>query len=183
MALTKDRKKLLPLLEQPLTGSDPKALLIHEFDIESREYTGQLYLYPLNPRGTNIGDFIMYDNQHGLVIERDNSQGDLTGFKAIYEIELSGNNQPVKKTLAVDLLNIQDPNDISQPIVPGDVGTGTNFAFPFTTIEDVLFFDSKHIGVLNDNNFPFSLGRHVGSSKPDDNEFIIIELDTALGKD
>jgi glycerophosphoryl diester phosphodiesterase len=32
----------------------------------------------------------MYDNKHGLVIERDNSQGDLTGFKAIYDIELSG---------------------------------------------------------------------------------------------
>ena len=182
MALSKDRKKLLPLLEQPLTGSDPKTLLIHEFDIESREYTGQRYLYPLDSRGTNIGDFIMYDDKHGLIIERDNSQGDLSGFKAIYEIELSGNGQPVKKTLAVDLLNIQDPNGISQPIVPGDVGTGSNFAFPFTTIEDVLFFDSKHIGVLNDNNFPFSLGRHVGSGKPDDNEFIIIELDTALGK-
>ena len=45
----------------------------------------------------------------------------------------------MKKTLAVDLLNIQDPNGISQPAIPGDVGTGSNFAFPFTTIEDVLF--------------------------------------------
>lgn len=89
----------------------------------------------------------------------------------------------MKKTLAVDLVNIQDPNGISQPTVPGDVGTGADFAFPFTTIEDVLFFDSTHIGVLNDNNFPFSVGRHVGSGQPDDNEFIIIELDTALGKD
>src|SRR5215468_1999754 len=70
MALTKDGKKLLPLLEQPLTGADPKTLLIHEFDIESRDYTGQRYLYPLDPRGTNIGDFIMYDDKHGLVIER-----------------------------------------------------------------------------------------------------------------
>ena len=42
----------------------------------------QRHLYPLDPRGTNIGDFIMYDDKHGLVIERDNSQGDLTGFKA-----------------------------------------------------------------------------------------------------
>jgi glycerophosphoryl diester phosphodiesterase len=184
MALTKDGKRLLPLLEQPLTGSDPKTptLLIHEFDIESREYTGQRYRYVLDPRGTNIGDFIMYDDKHGLVIERDGSQGDLNGFKAIYQIELNGHDQPVKKKLAVDLLKIRDPNGISQPTVPGDVGTGANFAFPFTTIEDVLFFDSKHIGVLNDNNFPFSVGRHVGSGKPDDNEFIMIELDTALGK-
>jgi len=48
------------------------------------------------------------------------------------------------------------------------------------TIEDVVVFDRKHIGVLNDNNFPFSIGRHVGSGKPDDNEFIIIELDRPL---
>ena len=89
----------------------------------------------------------------------------------------------MKETPAVNLLNIKDPNGISQPTVPGDVGTGADFAFPFTTIEDVLFFDSTHIGVLNDNNFPFSVGRHVGSAKPDDNEFIIIELVTALGKD
>jgi len=33
---------------------------------------------------------------------------------------------------------------------------------------------------LDDNNFPFSLGRHAGAGKPDDNEFIIIELDQLL---
>jgi hypothetical protein len=37
-----------------------------------------------------------------------------------------------------------------------------------------------HIGVLNDNNFPFSVGRHVGAGRPDDNEFIIIRLDRRL---
>jgi glycerophosphoryl diester phosphodiesterase len=30
--------------------------------------------------------------------------------------------------------------------------------------------------VTNDNNFPFSVGRHVGSGKPDDNEFIVLRL-------
>src|SRR5262249_42427747 len=54
MALTKDGKKLIPLLEQPLTGADPKTLLIHEFDIESREYTGQRYLYSLDPRAPTL---------------------------------------------------------------------------------------------------------------------------------
>ena len=37
------------------------------------------------------------------------------------------------------------------------------------------------LGVLNDNNFPFSVGRHVGAGQPDDNEFIVIELDRPLG--
>jgi glycerophosphoryl diester phosphodiesterase len=74
-------------------------------------------------------------------------------------------------------MNIKDPERISLPGLAGDVGLGTTFAFPFTTIEDVIVFDRHHIGVFNDNNFPFSIGRHVGSGKPDDNEFIVIRLD------
>lgn len=60
---------------------------------------------------------------------------------------------------------------------PGDFGLGTTFTFPFAVIEDVIVFDRHHIGVLNDNNFPFSIGHHVGSGKPDDNELIVIRLD------
>lgn len=180
MALTADKKKLLPLLELPLVGGEPKSLLIHEFDLRSRKYTGKRYKYILEPRGTNIGDFIMFNDKQGLIIERDGTQGDLNGFKTIYQITLHGHNQPVKKTLAVDLMNIKDPHRISEPALTGDVGLDSNFAFPFVTIEDVVVFDRKHIGVLNDNNFPFSVGRHVGSGKPDDNEFIIIELDRPL---
>jgi len=77
----------------------------------------------------------------------------------------------------VDLMNIKDTHRLSEPVLAGDVGTGFHFAFPFNTIEDVVVFDRKHIGVLDDNNFPFSVGRHAGAGKPDDNEFIIIELD------
>lgn len=180
MALTADGKKLLPLLELPLTGSDPKTLLIHEFDLRKKEYTGKRYLYKLEARGTNIGDFVMFNDKQGLVIEREGSQGDLKGFKAIFQVELQGVDQPVKKTQVVDLLNLRDPFGLGTPIQPGDVGLGSTFAFPFTTIEDVFVIDRNHIGVLNDNNFPFSIGRHVGSGKPDDNEFIIIELDESL---
>ena len=116
------------------------------------------------------------------MIERDNTQGDLNGFKAIFEIQLQGDGNPVKKTLAVDLMHIHDPFGISDPAEPGDVGLGFDFAFPFVTIEDVVVFDEKHIGVLNDNNFPFSVGRHAGAGLPDDNEFIVIQLDRPLGK-
>jgi glycerophosphoryl diester phosphodiesterase len=45
----------------------------------------------------------------------------------------------VSKQLAVDLLHIYDPHRISEPEQPGDVGIGMNFAFPFVTIEDILF--------------------------------------------
>jgi glycerophosphoryl diester phosphodiesterase len=192
MAITPDGSKLLPLLEQPLTGDDATTLLMHEFDINARQYSGVQYLYPLSkpgdvnagsPAGTNIGDFILNDSTHGLVIEREGSQGvtDPTkALKAIYEITLQAPGTAVNKRLAVNLLTIADPYTLSLPGLPGDVGLGTNFAFPFTTIEDVVTLGPRYIGVLNDNNYPFSIGRHVGSQKSDDDEFIIIKLDQPL---
>jgi len=182
MALTTDGRTLLPLLEKPLIGGEAGTLLIHPFDLQSRTYSGGRYKYPLSARGTNIGDFVMFDRKNGLVIERDNSQGDLNGFKAVFQITLGPLNAPVEKSLAVDLLNIDDPDSISGPVVPGDVGLGKRFAMPFVTIEDVVVFDRKHIGIINDNNYPFSVGRHVGTGAPDDSEFIIIKLDRPLGR-
>ena len=180
MALSQDGKRLYPLLERPLAGDDAKTLLIHEFDLKKKTYTGKQFKYSLDARGSNIGDFILYRNRHGLVIERDGSQGDLNGFKKIYQVALEGNGQYVGKTEAVDLMRLTDPHGISLPGLPGDVGLGVNFAFPFVTIESVVLIDEKTLGVLNDNNYPFSVGRHVGTQQPDDNEFILIGLDKKL---
>jgi glycerophosphoryl diester phosphodiesterase len=192
MAITPSGDKLMPLLERPLAGDDPQTLLIHEFDLNKRKYTGVQYLYPLakpgdvnagSPAGTNIGDFILNDKIHGLVIEREGSQGvtDTTkALKAIFEVTLKTPGTPVKKRLAVNLLNIADPNSLSLPGQDGDVGLGRTFAFPFTTIEDVVTLGPNYIGVLNDNNYPFSIGRHVGSKLSDDEEFIVIKLPKSL---
>lgn len=181
MALSTDRTTLLPLLEKPLEGSENNNLLIHEFDLASKSYTNNKFEYPLNERASAIGDFIMFGRDRGLIIERDGSQGDLDGFKAIYEIELDQDAALVQKQLNVDLLKIRDPRRISEPGLPGDVGIGRDFAFPFVTIESVVVFNPFLIGVLNDNNYPFSVGRHVGAGLPDDNEFILLWLDQRLG--
>ena len=181
MALTKDGKKLIPLLELPLAGGTPRTLVMSEFDLATRSYTGTRWNYRLETRGTNIGDFIMTDATHGLVIERDGSQGNLGGFKTIQEVTLPPAGGDVTKHLAADLVAIYDPAGISNPADPGDVGLGTSFAFPFTTIEDVVLLGPDRIGVLNDNNFPFSVGRHVGSGRPDDNEFVVLKLDRPVG--
>ena len=180
MAISPNGKKLLPLLEKPLVGDEAKTLLIHEFDLKHRVYTGIRHRYQLEAGGTAIGDFQLFQNKRGLIIERDESQGILTGFKRIYEVTLGAPEAYVDKEQAVDLQAIHDPHAISLPGRGGDVGLGTTFSFPFQTIEDVIIFDRKRIGVLNDNNFPFSKGRNPGL--PDDNEFIILELDRPLGK-
>jgi hypothetical protein len=82
------------------------------------------------------------------------------------------------KVEVVDLLNISDPDSISLPAGSGDIGLGDPFAFPFVTIEDVVIIDQTTLGVLNDNNYPFSTGRNA--SEPDDNEFVLIGLDEML---
>ena len=114
------------------------------------------------------------------MIERDGTQGDLNGFKKLFKIGLGRHGEYVEKKEAADLLRIKDPHRISEPVQTGDIGTGFNFAFPFVTIEGVVVIDNKTLGVLNDNNYPFSVGRHVGTRQPDDNEFILIKLEQAL---
>jgi glycerophosphoryl diester phosphodiesterase len=138
--------------------------------------TGLRATYRLDARGTNIGDFQMVTSTTGLVIERDGSQGDVNGFKQIFLIRLGAPGAPVEKQLLVDLQNIRDPFQISLPGQPGDAGLGTTFSFPFETIEDIVVLGRRTIAVLNDNNFPFSRGRHIGTGAGDDDEFIVIDV-------
>ena len=55
---------------------------------------------------------------------------------------------------------------------------GDPFAFPHECIENVVIIDSSTLGLLNDNNYPFSTDRNPG--KPDDTEFILIRLSDEL---
>jgi glycerophosphoryl diester phosphodiesterase len=176
MALSRDGKHLYPLLEQTVIGDPVKTLRIYDFDLRSRSVRGVRAIYPLDPGGTNIGDFQMVTDDTGLVIERDGSQGDVTGFKRIFEIKIGARGATAGKQLLVDLQNIRDPFQISLPGRPGDVGLGTTFSFPFQTIEDVVVVGRRTIAVLNDNNFPFSLGRHIGTGAADDDEIIVIDV-------
>jgi glycerophosphoryl diester phosphodiesterase len=182
MALGHDRRTLLPMLEKPLVGAPQDRTQIVEFDLRTHRYTGNRWFYEYEPgRGVSIGDFQLAGRHDGLVIERDNSQGRLDGFKALEAVRLGKPGTVVEKRLAADLLRIDDPAGISLPAQPGDVGLGTLFAFPFQTIEDLVILDSRHVAVLDDNNFPFSVGRHVGSGAPDDEELIVLRLARSLG--
>lgn len=180
MAISPAGDKLYPLLELPLTDADPKTLLISEFDLRTRTYTGNTMKYRLETRGTNIGDFILFNATEGIVIERDGTQADLAGFKKLYRITLGANGDFVRKTPLVDLMNIADPAGLSLPGLPGDVAIGSRFGMPFNTIEDIIVVDPQTVLVIVDNNFPFSVGRHAGAKLPDDNEMVLIQLPAAL---
>jgi len=176
MALTPNGRFLYPMLEGSLTTDpDQRRLIINEFDLWRKRYTGRQWFYKLDaetPTGQAIGDLTAITNRRFLVIERDNFEGPAASFKKVFVIdldELDADGFLVKHEIA-DLLNLADPHQIAASTGP--------FRFPFQTIESVIPLTFWHIGVLNDNNYPFSSGRAAG--QPDPNEFIIIRLDRPL---
>ncbi|MEU0559451.1 esterase-like activity of phytase family protein [Dactylosporangium sp. NPDC006015] len=175
LAQSPDGRKLYALLEGVVAGDAPGGLRLNEFDVASRAYTGKRWIYQLEDPANAIGDAIAVDDDRFLVIERDNGQGATAKFKRIYLADKRDRNRDGKldKTLVADLMNLADPRHLG-----GDTGT---FTFPFQTIEDVVILDDKTLGVVNDNNFPFSNGRTPG--QPDNNEFITIRLTDPLHAD
>jgi hypothetical protein len=187
MALNASRTKLYPMLEGALDGEgNRKRLLIYEFDLGTQKFTNRTFSYIMEnttERGQVVGDLTAINDHEFLIIERDSLQGDPQNpafpnpakFKKLYKIDLRQKDPQggVKKELLVDLLNIPDPQNIG--------GNGTKngiFTFPFVTIESVLPLDESRVLIVNDNNFPSSVGRTPG--QPDNTEFIVVKLDQTL---
>lgn len=178
MAISPDGKYLYPLLEKPLVNDATGQLLISQFDLQKKAYTGQYYWFALNSKATNIGDFQLFNDKEGIIIERDASQNNLGGYKKLIRVKFNEPKQAVTREDLVDLIKISNPNALFGTVREGDIGTGSVFAFPFETIEDVIIENGTTLTVLNDNNFPGSSGRNA--KQADDNEIIQIRLPKAL---
>jgi hypothetical protein len=198
MALSPDASRAYALLEKPLLGADGKAegdyLRIIELDTAKGDWTGRSLKYRFGPGGVSIGDFNMIDDRRALVIERDDGEGDPSlacaagqqppacfpapaKLKRIYVVDLGATDAEgfVKKLGYIDLMAIRDPDRRARQ--RGDLGPDApteRFGFPFFTIENVAVVDGEHIIVANDNNLPFSAGRHL--TRADDNEFILLRV-------
>ena len=161
---------LFTLLEGTVTGDPAGSLRIDAFDVEASAYTGQRWLYRLEPQGTNIGDMTAVNDHQFLVIERNGTE--TLRFKKIYLIDLNDVDAQgfVRKTEVADLMNLDDPHDLNED-------GRTLFTFPFVTIEDVLVIDAQTLLVINDNNYP---GSSRDAGVPDPNEFLLVRLDTPL---
>jgi hypothetical protein len=176
MAVSCNEQVLYPMLEGALTtDSDQQRLIINEFSVKKRRYTGRQWSYRLeapSPTGQSIGDFTQINDHAFLVIERDNFEGAAAVFKKIFLVDFDEFDSTVflVKHQVADLLHIDDPRNLA--------GFGPVFRFPFQTIESVMVLGPRRLGVLNDNNYPFSAGREPG--QPDPNEFIVIKLDRPL---
>jgi len=175
LAISPDGKTLYPMLEKPVSGDPSQHLRIYAFDVDTETFTDGYWLYPLTG-GDAIGELTAIDANRFLVIERDSRQGAAALFKQIFQIDLRDynlvdGNKVLRKSLLVDLLAINDPEDL-------DADGSSLFRFPYVTIEAVAVVDPFHIVVVNDNNYPFSTGRQAGV--PDSNEFILLRLDQPL---
>jgi hypothetical protein len=190
LALNTSGTKLYAMLEGPnLFDVDRNRLLIHEFDIATKKFTGQVFAYRMEntaESGQSIGDLTAINDSEFLVLERDSLQGDPNNplfanparFKRLYRININllDSQGFVQKELVADLLNIPDPNNLG-----GNGTTNGIFTFPFFTIESVLLVNPTTVLIVNDNNHPlriYSEGRTPGQL--DNSEFIQVRLDISL---
>jgi hypothetical protein len=206
MAQSPDGSRLYALLEQPLfrAGTDqPEGRFLRILDLDTARgaWTGRNLRYRLEDGATAIGDFNMIDDRRALVIERDNGEGDPglacaqgtqstaerpcfplpARFKRVYLVDLGAVDADgfVRKIAHIDLMAIRDPEGLARH--RGDLPANApreRFTFPFFTIENVAMVDADHIIVGNDNNLPFSAGRHL--TRADDNEFILLRVPELL---
>src|SRR5690606_6098988 len=178
MALSTDGKYLYPLLEKPLLNAPQARLIISEFDLNKKAYTGNIYYFDLDEKAAAIGDFQLFNEQEGIIIERDDTENNLGGYKKLIKIKLNAYGESVSREELVDLMDIANPDQLYGPVREGDIAIGERFGFPFQTIEDIIIEGPDLITVLNDNNFPGSSGRN--KQLADDNEIIQIRLPEAL---
>jgi glycerophosphoryl diester phosphodiesterase len=181
MALSVDGKTLYPILEGPVAGDDPTLRRMYEFDIDSRSYTGAVRRYKVASSAFLVSDLTALDNRRLLALERDNFEGVAAQHKRAFVVDLrdkEGEGTLAKREV-VDLLRIADPNLISLPGRPGDIGLGNPFSMPYVTIEAILPLTDQRLALVNDTNFG-SRGRNP--ELPDYSDFILVRVPDLLGR-
>ncbi|MDN3565424.1 esterase-like activity of phytase family protein [Paeniroseomonas aquatica] len=202
LAARPDGSRLFALLEKPLLTAagtpEGRFLRIVQFDTARATWTGRVLRYRTEEGTTSIGDFNMIDDRRALVIERDDGEGDPSlacaagsnppgcfanpsRLKRIYVVDLGATDAEgfVRKLGHIDLMAIRDPEGLAR--TQGDRAASLprdRFGFPFFTIENVAVVDADHIIVGNDNNLPFSAGRHL--TRADDNELVLLRVPELL---
>lgn len=178
MAISPDGQYLYPLLEKPLSNDSTGQLILSQFDLKKKAYTCQYYLFNLDSKATAIGDFQLFSATEGVIIERDDTENNLGGYKKLIKVKLKDSGQTIEREEIVNLMDIANPNLLYGTPRDGDIAVGERFGFPFQTIEDLIIEDGRTLTIFNDNNFPGSSGRNAKLA--DDNEMIQIKLPKKL---
>jgi hypothetical protein len=175
MAQSPDGKMLYPMLEGALIGAEP-GLNIYTFNSETKQFVNNAadqpsYRYRLDDGATAIGDFTLYSETAGLVIERDSKQGADAVVKKIYKVDFEQLDDDgfLIKSLVVDLMKIKDPDDLNND-------GSDKFTFPYWTIEGLVVVNRTTLAIANDNNYPYGPARESRGAEPDNTEFILLGI-------
>lgn len=175
--------RLLAILEKPTRFDPRRVCLAFEFDMLAKRFTGNRIELPLADESKSIADAQLTSADHLLALERDDREGKAAVWKKVIEFALPAPDRGFPRLLrreVADLLGVTRPAGLQLDSRPEDIGiTPTQFAMPFLTIESLLAIDSHRLLIANDNNYPFSAGRH-GNGDPDDTEFVEIQTDTRV---
>jgi hypothetical protein len=175
MALSPDGRTLYPTLEGPVTGDEPSFRRMYEFDIRSRNYEPGHRLYRVGSSAFLVSDLTALDRHRFVALERDNFEGLAAAHKQGFVVDLRRTRPDgaLAKRPLVDLLDLRDPQLISLPGRPGDIGLGDPFAMPYVTIEAVLPLGRGRLAIVNDTNFG-SRGRNP--DLPDYSDFVSVDV-------
>ena len=177
MAGSANGRYLYPILEGYLDGADKRTRVIHQFDTLLGRYTGRTWNYQTDTDDNLVGDAFMRPDGALLVLERDDFWGPKAVTKRVYEVKLNKQEKDgfLKKELFVDLLKIDNPGGIGTVRDPGAYGVGTDFSFPFQSVETIVQLRDGRFLTAVDNNYPGNDARHPG--QPDNTEMIIFSMD------
>ena len=181
MAISPNGKTLTFILEGAVVAdapADPFSRRIYQYDIATREFT-RLPDYRTEVAGYSVADVQALDDHRLVVIERDGFRGLMANFRNVYVVDLNetGTDGAVVKTLVVELAAIPDPDLVSLPAKnTGDVGLGDPFRVTCESIEAVHVISHARLLFGCDNNFP-NTGRNPGPPLiADDSEFIVVKV-------
>ncbi len=163
LVFSKDGSALVALLEKPLKNSEASTLNAYRFDLQTKKFSGLAWQYHLHASQNRVGAAGETSTDDLVLIERDRQQGEKAAYKKVF---LFNPETGASREIA-DLLSLDDPHNL--------VGMGAVFRYPFSTIESVVMPDPQTLVIVNDNNYPFSVGRH--SDKPDDTELIVVRVE------
>lgn len=200
MGKSPDGRFLYPGFEKPLWDAATKAsemkdgrafTRILEFSVAEGRYTGRWWSYELGDNANVVADLAMVDATSGVLIERDDTtegskdaacKGEAkpdcfnkpAAFKRLVKIVMGESGQPVRKVGYVDLTDIADPAKKAKLGARAD----GRFELPHLGPEGLAIVDADHVVVVNDNNFPYSMGRTIG--RPDDGEITLLSVPELL---
>jgi hypothetical protein len=180
MAISRDGRTLYPILEGAVAGDDPRVRRLYSFDIDARRYEPGYARYEVADPAFLVSDLTRLDDRRFIALERDNFEGAAARHKKAFVIDprVRTAGEVLVKREVVDLLAVRDPNGISLPGRPGDLGLGDPFSMPYVTIESVLPLGGNRVAFVNDTNFG-SRGRNP--ELPDPSDFIVVRVPGLAG--